>query len=242
MARYLFPMKDKMDFLKNKRNCESNFQPQSPSHNLCSTSASAHSCAQTASAELFDWALISRRRPSFAPLRPGVSVGVICVMTVQGLSYRDKWTCLHPTRRAEDMAPSRRMAFIFPHVASHLPNRSSTGCQDWCWGGFHLHPGWGSITSLFGNQSFRGCEVELADCWRCARMFTGSKAQMIFKCGASRSQLAPSYDGLAKLLALKCCFGGFKFTTAPLAFLHCMLMCTGRAAQSLAVQADLTRL
>lgn len=182
---------------------------------LLSSSSSAYSCAQAASVELFDWAPISRRRrrrrrPSLAPLRPGVSMGVICVMTVQGLSYPDKWTCLHPTRRAEDMAPSRRIALISSHVASHLPNRSSAGCQDWCWGGFHLHPGWGSITSLFGNQSILGGEVELADCWRYARAFTLSEAQMVFNGSASSSQLALSDNRLVKLLALKCCFGGFE--------------------------------
>lgn len=29
----------------------------------------------------------------------------------------------------------------FSHVSSHLPNRSSPGCQERCRGGFHLHPG-----------------------------------------------------------------------------------------------------
>lgn len=163
MAKYLF-LKKKDKMTSANASLQVQFPTPESTAQLLLTSTSAHSCARTASPELFDWAPISRQRPSFAPLRPGVSMGVICVMTVQGLSYPDKWTCLHPTRRAEDMAPSRRMAFIFPHVASHLPNRSSAGCQDWCWGGFHLHPGWGSITSLFGNQSFLGSEVELADC------------------------------------------------------------------------------
>lgn len=37
----------------------------------------------------------------------------VCVMTVQGSSYLDKWSCLHQTQHTEDMAPSRQMVFIF---------------------------------------------------------------------------------------------------------------------------------
>lgn len=49
------------------------------------------------------------------------------VMTVQGLSYLDKWCCLHQAQHTEDMAPSRQMAYILPHVLSHLPNRTGAG-------------------------------------------------------------------------------------------------------------------
>lgn len=65
-----------------------------------------------------------------------ISEEVVNVMTVQGSSYLDKWSCLHQTKRTEDMAPSRLMAFIFPHVPSHLPKRTSKSCQKQCRGGF----------------------------------------------------------------------------------------------------------
>lgn len=51
------------------------------------------------------------------------------VMSVQGSSYLDKWSCLPQTQHTEDMVPSRQMAFIFPHVPSHLPNRTGAGHQ-----------------------------------------------------------------------------------------------------------------
>lgn len=43
-------------------------------------------------------------------------MGVLPALTVQGLSYLDKWSCLHQTKHTEDMAPSRQMAFIFFHT------------------------------------------------------------------------------------------------------------------------------
>lgn len=238
-------MKDNIDSASAVENiilCESNFQPQSPSHKFCRLLQVLAAVQKLLLQNyLTEQQSVGGGRVLLRWGR-GVSMGVICVMTVQSLSYPDKWTCLHPTRRAEDMAPSRRMAFIFPHVASHLPNRSSAGCQDWCWGGFHLHPGRGSITPLFGNQSFLGSEVELDDCWRYARVFSRSGAQMIFNGGSAGSQLAPSCDGTAKLLALKCCFWWLRIlSAAPLVSTACALTCTCSAAwSSLAVQADLT--
>lgn len=79
--------------------------------------------------------------PSSASWRLPVSVGVLHVMTVQGLSYLEKWSCLHQSQHPEDVAPSRQIVFICPHAPSHLPNRTGAGCRERCRGGFHLHPG-----------------------------------------------------------------------------------------------------
>lgn len=132
LQSYLMAMKDNIDSasaVKNNILRESNFHSQSPSRNFCRLLQVLATVLKLHVRNYLTELQSVGGRPSFAPLRPVVSMGVICVMTVQGLSYPDKWTCFHPTRRAEDMAPSRQMAFIFPHVASHLPKRSSAGCQ-----------------------------------------------------------------------------------------------------------------
>lgn len=68
-----------------------------------------------ASPKRFDRAQASQRLLSFALCRLGILVHAVCVcvMTVQGSSYLDKWSCLHQTEHTEDMAPSRQMVFIF---------------------------------------------------------------------------------------------------------------------------------
>lgn len=58
--------------------------------------------------------------------------------------------------------------------------------------------------------------MELDDCWRHARVFSRSRAQMLFNGGSSGSQLAPPCDGTAKLLLRKCCFWWLKILLAAL--------------------------